>query len=90
MAVFCALAVWMLGALAVSPQLHAALHHDADQSDHTCAVTLFSHGVETAAIGPGLSFAPSLLPIGDCGPVPELALAAAPHRLPPGCGPPLS
>jgi hypothetical protein len=35
--------LWVL-ALAASPQLHEALHHDADEPDHDCAVTLFLHG----------------------------------------------
>jgi hypothetical protein len=88
-AVFCALAVWMLGLLAVSPQLHAALHGEADQPDHTCAVTLFSHGVETASVGPGLIVAPALFPFGECAPPPALLVVASPDRLPPGRGPPL-
>ena len=78
------------GLLAASPQLHAALHSDADHQDHTCAVTLFSHGVETAAIGTGLSAAPALFPIGECALAPALPVAAPQHRLPPGCGPPLN
>jgi hypothetical protein len=90
MAVFCALAVWMLGLLAVSPQLHAALHGDADQADHTCAVTLFSHGVETATVDAGPASAPGLFLIGKCALAPALPVAAPHYRLPPGCGPPLS
>lgn len=31
-------------AMAVSPQLHEWIHHDADADDHECAVTLFMHG----------------------------------------------
>ena len=45
-AVLCALTVWVMGLLAASPQLHAALHSEANHQDHTCAITLFSHGVE--------------------------------------------
>jgi hypothetical protein len=33
-----------LQALAVSPQLHRVFHHDANQVDHQCAVTLLSQG----------------------------------------------
>jgi hypothetical protein len=46
LAAFCAVLVWALGLLAASPELHAALHHDADQADHVCAVTLFHQGTE--------------------------------------------
>ena len=80
----------MLGLLAASPQLHAALHSDADQQEHTCAVTLFNHGVETATICSGLASAPVLFPIGEWALPPALPGAAPHHRLPPGCGPPLS
>ncbi len=45
----CALLVWVLGLLATSPDLHAALHADADHADHECAITLFSHGAENSA-----------------------------------------
>lgn len=31
-------------AFAASPSLHHFIHHDADQADHQCAVTLLSHG----------------------------------------------
>lgn len=90
LAVFCALSVWMLGLLAASPQLHAALHNDADQADHTCAVTLFNHGVDTALVGDDLVSAPALFAAGECVLPPALPVAAPHHRLPPGCGPPLS
>lgn len=50
------LAAWLIAqilfiaALAASPSLHRALHHDADNDDHECAVTLFIHGqVSTTA-----------------------------------------
>lgn len=44
----CAGLIWLLGLLAISPQLHAALHDDAGAADHSCAITLFSHGTEPA------------------------------------------
>jgi hypothetical protein len=89
-AVFCALAVWTLGLLAASPQLHAALHHDADHQDHSCAVTLFSHGVENGTEAVLSVGAPLLLVTGSCPVAPVALVTNAPHRLPPACGPPRS
>jgi len=88
-AVLCALAVWMLGLLAVSPQLHTSLHSDADHVDHVCAVTLFSHGVESAVGITCVANAPVLFPAGQCLVQPALPVAGSHYRLPPGCGPPL-
>lgn len=89
MAVFCALTVWMLGLLAVSPELHAALHADADHADHICAITLFSHGVEGA--NPSIDVVVSgLVFVGDAPAPVETRPAAAPHYwLPPGRAPPV-
>jgi len=87
-ALFCAVAVWALGLLAVSPQLHAALHNDANHQDHTCAVTLFSHGVEEGAGIMASVSAPELHATGSCLIQPAMPLAEVQHRLPPGCGPP--
>ncbi len=41
--------VLFLSALAASPSLHKWLHHDADDPDHECAITLFAHGQVSAA-----------------------------------------
>jgi hypothetical protein len=88
-AVLCALAIWLLGLLTVSPQLHAALHSDANHQDHSCAVTLFSHGVEEGTgVMAGVS-APELFATGSCLVQPVSPVAGVQHRLPPGCGPPL-
>lgn len=85
----CALLVWMLGMLAVSPELHAAIHADADHADHSCAVTLFSHGVEGTNSSIVLIVAPATLPA-DPATIPEVRLAAAPrYLLLPGRAPPL-
>jgi hypothetical protein len=87
-AVFCALTVWVLGLAAASPQLHAALHPDADHTDHTCAVTLFSHGFED---GTGSTFpvcAPALFVEYKSTVQPASPVADVLHRLPPGRGPP--
>lgn len=42
--VWLALSIFALGLLAVSPRAHAAVHPDADQRDHACAVTLAAQG----------------------------------------------
>jgi hypothetical protein len=34
--------IFVLGLLAASPELHRALHKDADRSGHQCAITLFA------------------------------------------------
>ena len=88
LAAFCALAIWLLGLLNVSPQLHAPLHHDCDEANHTCAITLFSHGVETTAVEVDLIFTPQLIFTGLAR-SPLALLRVNPDRLPPACGPPL-
>lgn len=88
LAAFCALAIWLLGLLNVSPQLHASLHHDGDQANHTCAITLFSHGVETTAVEVDLIFTPQLIFKGLTR-SPLALLRVTTDRLPPACGPPL-
>ncbi|MDB6114355.1 MAG: hypothetical protein JWQ62_1300 [Lacunisphaera sp.] len=83
-----AVTIWVLGLLAVSPQLHAALHSDADHQDHVCAITLFSHGVDVASHGAAQVSAPILFASGD-NPLPAALPVTGDHyRLPPGCGPP--
>jgi hypothetical protein len=45
--------VLFLAALAASPSLHEWLHHDANEPDHECAVTVFVHGqVDATTIVP--------------------------------------
>ncbi len=85
---FCALAIWLLGVLATSQQLHASVHSEADHLNHACAVTLFNHGVEAATGGACIAGAPVLFPAGRCFVQPALPVARADNRLPPGRGPP--
>ena len=43
--------VLLLDAMAACPSLHELIHHDANNPDHECAVTMFAHGkVESAVI----------------------------------------
>ena len=44
LAVFLGLQILLLLALAASPTLHHALHHDSDKVDHDCLVTAFAKG----------------------------------------------
>jgi hypothetical protein len=86
---FCALLVWMLGLLAVSPELHATIHADADHADHSCAITLFSHGVEGTNSPVVLIVAPVTL-AADLPAAPKIRLAPTPrYLLLPGRAPPL-
>jgi hypothetical protein len=86
---FCAVTVWMLGLLAASPELHAALHADAGQADHDCVVTLFSHGTDTASSATPTVAAPVPYLVG-VSPLPEVVLAGSVlDRLQPGRGPPV-
>jgi hypothetical protein len=87
-AVFCALTVWLLGVFATSAQLHGALHDDAEQATHTCAITLFSHGLEDSLGGAELVITPALFCAGETRAIAIVPTADAHVRLPPGRGPP--
>lgn len=87
-AILSALGIWILGLLAVAPQWHESLHSDAYHQDHSCAVTLFNHGVEGAALGVSAASAPILFPVGESAVQPALPVAGADDLLPPGRGPP--
>lgn len=81
--------VLLLEAMAACPDLHELIHHDADESGHVCAVTMFAHGqvdspvLEVAAIIP---VAPvEFLPLTS-----DSVFNALVEKLPPSCGPPAS
>jgi hypothetical protein len=88
-AAFCALAVWLLGVFAASSELHGALHADADHAGHTCAITLFSEGIENPTDCAIVAVAPALFPAGDACAPQAAPLTKTEDRLPPGRGPPL-
>jgi hypothetical protein len=80
--------VLFLAALAASPSLHQWLHHDADEADHDCAVTLFAHGqVNATTIVPVMAIVAALF-----GGIALLAntfeLASADYRFSPSRAPP--
>jgi hypothetical protein len=88
LASLCALSVWLLGVLAVSPELHGHVHSDSMAAHHECAVTLFQHGVENPAGTVDLTVGPA--PVAGAALVlPEFRLCtAADVRLNHGRGPP--
>ena len=46
--------------VSISPRLHAGIHHDANRSDHFCAITLIASGSYEHASQPLLISAPQL------------------------------
>jgi hypothetical protein len=74
-------------ALASSEALHKLVHHDADEADHQCAVTLFAHGhVDSAACD-----VPVVVPttfVETTPIVPTCFFSPAIENLPPGRAPP--
>lgn len=85
----CALLVGLLGFFAASSQLHGSVHADADHAGHTCAITLFSQGLEDSPGSADLLVTPALFPAGEIAAVIAAPVTGTPDRLPPGRGPPL-
>jgi hypothetical protein len=84
-----AVVVWALGVFAVSPELHAVLHHDSDAHAHECAITLFAHGAGSLGSAPVLQSLSDARVLG-CVALPSSHDWSAPdYRLRPACGPPL-
>jgi len=99
-AAWCALAVWLLGLFAVSPELHAQLHgHDGpaccndapapEQEGHACAVTLFQQGAENPVAFAAVLVAPVSLRVETLVRVDRPGAVVADVRLAPGRGPPV-
>lgn len=86
---FCAVAVWLLGLLAGSPELHAALHPEAGLAGHACAVTLFQQGTEDPAPQVFFVTAPRLVVVAPAIPAQPLGVESPENWLRPGRGPPL-
>ena len=76
-----------LQALVASPVLHKCLHHDADQADHECAVTLLAHGNFDLASDIPVLITPSSFVIegiqAPVSPVLEVEYRLLPGRAPP-------
>ena len=79
--------VLLLNALAAAPALHELIHPDADQADHSCAITLFAHGqVDSASVD-----VPVALPAAGIETVPSIIFSVPGttiENLPPGRAPP--
>jgi hypothetical protein len=79
--------VLLLNAMAAAPALHDLIHHDAAESGHQCAVTLFAHGQMDS---PVLEVAASI-PVAPAEFLPLISVSvlnAPVETLPPGRGPP--
>ena len=101
----CVMMVGLLSLAAVSPEIHAALHHQ-DQgaceheghrehsgnqvaTGHICAVTLFNQGMECGFAPVLVLDVPELLITEMIALADQVARAARAAQLPPGCGPPV-
>jgi hypothetical protein len=79
--------VLLLDAMAACPSLHELIHHDANQTGHQCAVTMFAHGkvdsvsVEVAAAPPTTTF--EFLPLTCISVFSTLVETLPPGRAPP-------
>ena len=88
-AAVCALSVWLLGLFAASSQLHGALHADAGEAGHVCAITLFNDGVENSTGFAAIIVTPAVFPAGEIAVVADTPRESPVGRFPPGRGPPL-
>ncbi len=81
--------VLALSLLCVSPFLHRLIHHDADDANHECAVTLFAHA-QVLLLPKAILLAVAILGFAGFISLPRIALLPArPCQLPPGRGPPV-
>jgi hypothetical protein len=88
-AIFCVALVFALALLASCPSLHQLIHKDADDPDHECAVTLFSHGqVDASPAAAPVFCAPERLIFSQS--LPRIIFVSTDIRLLPGRGPPAS
>jgi hypothetical protein len=81
--------VGLLGIFSASSNLHDSVHADADHADHSCAITLFSQGLEDSLGQADPVVTPALFPAGVIVAVTAAPVTDTPDRLPPGRGPPL-
>jgi hypothetical protein len=76
-------------ACAVSPGLHRAIHKDADQADHHCAITVLAGGQIDSPSGAIPNVVPPSSHYVTVLPVESPALNSAIDLLPPGRAPPV-
>ena len=81
--------VLLLTVLAASPELHARLHGTAGEADHECVITLYQHGVGSAAVEVTLVVVLLVLLARVAAAPAALHLALPGHWLPPALAPPV-
>jgi hypothetical protein len=81
--------VLLLTVLAASPELHAWLHGNAGDADHECVVTLYQHGVVSAAVEVALVVVLLVQRARVAAAPAALYLAAPRYWLPPALAPPV-
>ena len=81
--------VLLLTVLAASPELHAWLHGNAGEADHECVVTLYQHGVVSAAVEVALVVVLLVQRARVAAASAALYLAAPRYWLPPALAPPV-
>jgi hypothetical protein len=82
--------ILLLDAMAACPALHEMIHHDADEHDHHCAVTMLAQGkVDTATVDvPIINY--SILPVETVSLAEIIVFSATIENLPPSRAPPVS
>ena len=81
--------VLLLTVLAASPELHAWLHGNAGDADHECVITLYQHGMVSAAPEVALVLAALILLARVAAELAALYLALPGYWLPPTLAPPV-
>jgi hypothetical protein len=86
-AVLCLGVLLLVQTMAAAPAFHAWVHHDANDPNHECAVTLFAHGqVHSPATGVEIAQAPAVLIVLE--PARSIDFVSTDVRLLPSRGPP--
>lgn len=81
--------ILLLDAMAACPALHEMIHHDADEHDHHCAVTMLAQGKVDAATTEVPIINDSILPIETVLLTEISVFSAAIENLPPSRAPPV-
>jgi len=82
------LLVLLCGAFAANPSLHELIHHDAEDSGHECAISLFARGQVQFEEAPPVFNAPTFVSFAVATPLQALMLETAEFALLPGRAPP--
>lgn len=82
-----AVTIFAMGLMAVAPNLHEDLHHDAQQPEHSCAIDQFAQGV-TPVTPVDFGLTPLFLSDHFKASFASIDLVAVAFRQPPGRAPP--